>query len=121
MTKVAKVGNLGEKMVLMYVHERAKCQQLISRYEEAIQDFSSVIKKQPKNAHALFRRAFCYKALKMYDKAADDFEAARLIKPDNPNFIVNYRQIHTTECIVLRPPGHEDYENGNDDELPSLV
>ena len=105
--------------MLRYTHERAKCRQLVKQFEEAIQDFSTVIRKQPNNAHALFRRAFCFKSLKMYEKAADDFEAARLIQPDNPNFVVNYRQIHTTECIVLRPPGDED----DDDDvgpLPSL-
>ena len=39
---------------------------MIEEDEKAVEDFSNVIKKNPKNAHAHFRRAFSYKALKMY-------------------------------------------------------
>ena len=50
---------------VLYVHERAKAYQMIGYHEEAVQDFNAVIKKNPKNAHAHFRRAFSLKALKV--------------------------------------------------------
>jgi Tfp pilus assembly protein PilF len=34
-------------------------------HAKAVEDFSAVIKRNPKNAHAHFRRAFSYKALKV--------------------------------------------------------
>jgi len=47
------------------VHERAKAYQIIEEHQAAVEDFSLVIKKNPKNAHAYFRRAFSLKALKV--------------------------------------------------------
>jgi len=38
---------------------------MIEYHEKAVEDFSAVIKRNPKNAHAHFRRAFSYKALKV--------------------------------------------------------
>ena len=57
-----------------YIHERAKAYQMIGDHENSNTDFSTVIKKNPKNAHAHFRRAFSLKALKHYDKSVTDFE-----------------------------------------------
>ena len=42
---------------IRYVHERAKAYQMIEYHEKAVDDFSVVIKRNPKNAHAYFRRA----------------------------------------------------------------
>jgi hypothetical protein len=50
---------------IRYLHERAKGYQMIEEHEKAIEDFSLVIKKNPKNSHAHFRRAFSYKGLKV--------------------------------------------------------
>ena len=50
---------------LRFIHERAKAYQMIEYHEEAVADFDEVIKKNPKNAHAHFRRAFSLKALKV--------------------------------------------------------
>ena len=50
---------------IRYVHERAKAHQMIEYHEKAVEDFSGVIKRNPKNAHAHFRRAFSLKALKV--------------------------------------------------------
>ena len=50
---------------IRYVHERAKAYQMIDYHEEAVEDFTGVIKRNPKNAHAHFRRAFSLKALKV--------------------------------------------------------
>ena len=38
---------------------------MIDEHDKAVQDFDTVIKKNPKNAHAYFRRAFSLKALKV--------------------------------------------------------
>ena len=51
---------------ISYIHERAKAYQMIEDHERAVKDFNEVIKKNPKNAHAHFRRAFSHKALKNY-------------------------------------------------------
>jgi len=48
-----------------YIHERAKAYQMIEMHEQAVADFNVVIKRNPKNAHAFFRRAFSLKSLKV--------------------------------------------------------
>lgn len=46
--------------------------------QEAIADFTRVLKMHNKNAHAYFRRAFAYKALGMFEQSAQDFETAKV-------------------------------------------
>jgi hypothetical protein len=46
---------------------------MIDWHKEAVIDFNAVIKRNPKNAHAYFRRAFSLKALKEFKKAVEDF------------------------------------------------
>jgi Tfp pilus assembly protein PilF len=48
-----------------YIHERAKANQMIDLHQDAVDDFTKVIRLNPSNAHAHFRRAFSYKALKV--------------------------------------------------------
>lgn len=60
-----------------YYHERAKCEILLDKNEEALKDLNEVIEQQPENAFAFFRRGFAHKALKKYDEAAEDFMKAR--------------------------------------------
>ena len=50
---------------LRYIHERAKAYQMIDLHEKAVADFDVVIRKNPTNAHAYFRRAFSLKSLKV--------------------------------------------------------
>lgn len=50
---------------------------MIESHEEAVADFDVVIRKNPKNANAYFRRAFSLKALKKYNQAIEDFEKAK--------------------------------------------
>ena len=38
---------------------------MIELHEKAVADFNVVIRKNPKNAHAFFRRAFSLKSLKV--------------------------------------------------------
>jgi Tfp pilus assembly protein PilF len=66
---------------------------MINEHQSAIDDFSMVIKKNPKNAHSYFRRAFSHKALKLYDDAAEDFEKAKSLDPLNPKLVVNYKKL----------------------------
>jgi Tfp pilus assembly protein PilF len=64
---------------------------MIEDHENAILDFSTVIQKNPKNAHAHFRRAFSYKSLKQFSEATEDFEMAKKLDPLNPKMVVNYK------------------------------
>ena len=68
---------------------------------------SEVIRYNPRNAHAFFRRGFAWKALGDYDNAADDMETAKILDPDNPHLKVNYNQIHDVETMVLCAAGDE--------------
>lgn len=99
------VATVSEKLAC--VHERAKSLQLEQLYERAESDFTSVIKMNPTNAHAYFRRAFARKALGHLDASADDFETAKALDPENPHLVMNYRDLHDTEVIVLCAPGEE--------------
>ena len=92
---------------IRYIHERAKAYQMIEYHKEAVEDFSAVIKRNQKNAHAFFRRAFSHKALKNYPAAADDFEHAKELDPLNPKLVVNYKKLKGVTCIVLCKPGDE--------------
>ena len=80
---------------------------MIEWHKEAVQDFNVVIKKNPRNAHAFFRRAFSLKALKNYSEAAEDFETAKKLDPMNPMLVVNYKKLKGVGCIVLCEPGEE--------------
>ena len=80
---------------------------MIGYHPEAVADFDAVVKRNPKNAHAYFRRAFSLKALKEFAKAADDFEKARNLDPLNPQLVVNHKQLKGVDCIVLCEPGME--------------
>lgn len=48
---------------IRYIHERAKAYQILEFHQEAIEDFNNVIRRNPSNAHAHFRRAFSLKAI----------------------------------------------------------
>ena len=98
---------------------------MIEKHGEAVVDFDVVIKKNPKNAHAYFRRACSLKALKVcetfnclglfifvlsmqrYAEAVEDFEKARTLDPMNPALVVNYKKLQGITCIVLCEPGDE--------------
>lgn len=80
---------------------------MIDNHELSVTDFNLVIKKNPKNAHAFFRRAFSHKSLKNYTAAADDFETAKQLDPLNPKMVVNYKQLKGVGCIMLCKPGEE--------------
>ena len=103
------------KKCIHYCHERAKAYQMIGRVTEAVEDFNSVIRRQPNNANAFFRRGFAHKSLGMFSEAAEDFEKAKKLDPNNAKLIVNYKKIYNTECIVLCKAGEED-DSGSREE-----
>ena len=89
---------------------------MIEYHEEAVADFTAVIERNSRNAHAYFRRAFSLKALKVsdnyhdfclqrYAEAADDFERAKDLAPLDPKMVVNYKKLKGVVCIVLCEPG----------------
>ena len=80
---------------------------MIEENEKALLDFNTVIRLQPGNAHAYFRRGFTHKALKKYLEAAEDFNTAKTLQPDNPALVINSKKIHGVKCIVLCLPGQE--------------
>ena len=80
---------------------------MIEDHESALSDFGQVIKMNPKNAHAHFRRAFSYKAVKNFTLATEDFEQAKKLDPTNPKMVVNYKQLKGITCITLCKPGEE--------------
>lgn len=80
---------------------------MIEYHEKAVEDFTVVINRNPKNAHAHFRRAFSLKSLKKFAEAAEDFEQAKELDPLNPKMVVNYKKLKGVSCIVLCEPGEE--------------
>ncbi len=107
-------------------HEIAKCRRQLGNFNQAIKDFSTVISRCPKNAHAYFGRGLCYRyvvyiwssifmrklfsyvvfrALKLYGEASADMETAKLLQPDNLKLVVNYKDLQ--EDIILCRPGEE--------------
>ena len=46
---------------------------------QAIADFTAVIKDNPRNSHALFRRGFAYKSLKRFDLLPPEFPLAVIV------------------------------------------
>ncbi len=63
---------------------------MIEDHASAVEDFTFLIEKNPKNSHAYYRRGFSNQALKKYQDAAEDFEKAKELDPLNPKLAVNY-------------------------------
>jgi Tfp pilus assembly protein PilF len=80
---------------------------MIDDHDSAVKDFDVVIKKNPRNAHAHFRRAFSHKSLKNFQQAAEDFEKAKNLDQLNPKMLVNYKKLKGISCIILCKPGLE--------------
>ncbi|KAL0219021.1 hypothetical protein P9112_004674 [Eukaryota sp. TZLM1-RC] len=95
---------------LSLVHEHAKTSQCAGKHHQAIQLFSKVIRHQPNNSRAYFRRAFSYKSVEKFKEAARDFETARRLEPTNPIYVVDYRNVFSIDFFELGPPGMESDE-----------
>ena len=71
------------------------------KHVEAVKEFSEVINKELKDAHAYFRRAWSHKAIRLYHEAASDFETAKALKPNDPNFSIIYKKVQNVEYVAL--------------------
>ena len=80
---------------------------LLHRHDEALACYSSVLKKQPNNCNALFRRGLVLKALKRYDEAATDLEAAKALRPLDARFYMNYSHADVLLRLPVCRPGQE--------------
>ena len=92
---------------VLYLHERGKCMQMMKHHNDAILDFSAVVRLCPNDDRAVFRRAWSYKSLGLYESAAEDFHTARMLNPSEKMYALNYQNIGDVETIVLRPSGEE--------------
>ncbi|CAL6037866.1 Tetratricopeptide_repeat protein [Hexamita inflata] len=98
---------------VFYLHERAKCFQQMGMNQMAADDFTVVLKFQPNNDRAYFRRGFSLKQLGLFEQAVADFEQARKLRPDLQEYQVGYSEMGKLEYIELIPPGNEEfYEQG---------
>ena len=91
-------------VLIAAIHERAKTLQELNNHPQAIEDFNTVLKHQPNNARARFRRGFSLKAVKKFQLAAEDFEAAK----DTASLLVEYRSLKVGDFQRLGPAGEED-------------
>ena len=58
----------------------------LEEYENAIKDFTGVIKQVPHNYNTYILRATAYKAIEQFTKALNDYSMAILIEPNADNF-----------------------------------
>jgi hypothetical protein len=63
--------------------------------ENAINEFSSAIKKDPNYAEAYSNRGVAYMMQKKYNKALDDLKKAKDLKPDSANIRYNLASCHS--------------------------
>ena len=74
-----------------YVLERAKVFQSLQMFEQAIDDYTTILNINPHNPKVLFRRGFAYKAIKKYQDAIVDFAKAKSMDPANARFNINHK------------------------------
>lgn len=71
---------------------RGTLQQCLGRHEKAINDFTVVLKQEPLNTEALFRRGVSLRLLSLYEAAAEDFLTAQEIEPCRSIFCINFKE-----------------------------
>lgn len=99
----------------VFFHERAKVRQALHDVAGAIEDFDTVLSRQPHNFNALVRRAFALKALGRFEEAANDLLRAE--QDDSSKALAQLQPYDTydMEYIELCPPGAEQEEDDDDD------
>ena len=80
---------------------RGKALQCQSKHKEALEDFCIALGLVSGNPYFLFRRAWSYKGVGNLVDSATDFENAKLQKPADPNFAVDYRKISKFEYMEI--------------------
>lgn len=93
------IDNANNKFLLEFAF--GKLMQGLGQHEKAIERFCRAMAIHPQNAHCHFRRAWSYKALGNFLSAGDDFETAKLLKPGDPNFAVDYKSIAKCEYMII--------------------
>ena len=78
-----------------------KVLQALGDHAQAIKVFDYCLTLNDKSSHALFRRAWSHKALGDYIKAGEDFESAKNLRPDDPNFAIDYKRIAKCEYMIV--------------------
>lgn len=78
-----------------------KVLQALGDHAQALEVLDYCLTLDPKSSHALFRRAWSHKALGDYIKAGADFESAKLLRPDDPNFAIDYKRIAKCEYMIV--------------------
>jgi tetratricopeptide (TPR) repeat protein len=63
----------GKQTNIKAFNNRAYCLAKLSRYQDAIKDYSVVLKQDRKNIHALHNRGISYERLGKYKEAVRDF------------------------------------------------
>jgi tetratricopeptide (TPR) repeat protein len=99
--------SMGNYKKILFHHELAKANQMMHRHHEAIEDFSWVVKMNPEDDRAVFRRGWSYKALGLFLLAAEDFERAKELNPSEKLYELNYKHIGDIETVVMCPAGEE--------------
>ena len=94
-------GCTSEHHTSLIYFSRGKLYQCQSRHADAIREFTLSIKEVPDNAYAIFRRGWSYKATEKFDLAGSDFETAKFMKPNDPNFAINYKKISKFEYMEI--------------------
>ncbi|MGK0308214.1 MAG: tetratricopeptide (TPR) repeat protein [Urechidicola sp.] len=61
---------------------RGKCYSALGRYDNAIDDFNTVLRKDSTNSLAYFERGYCYKQKGEIEKTKKDYKKAIKINPD---------------------------------------
>lgn len=79
----------------------AKALQCSHQHKDSIEWFSKALDLRKDNPYCYFRRAWSFKALGDYVKAGDDFETAKQLKPNDPNFAIDYKRISKFEYMEI--------------------
>eukprot|EP00798_Chlamydomonas_sp_ICE-L_P026959 gene26959-35001_t len=89
------------------LHELAKIYQELGEVDKGLKTFDKVLKLQPNNANALFRRGLMHHTMRQYEAAAADMQRARKVEPSNPAFQVDYLRMGNMRLVELCKPGCE--------------
>jgi tetratricopeptide (TPR) repeat protein len=88
--------------------------------ENAVNEFSNAVNKDPKYAEAYSNRAVAYMMQKKYNKALDDLKKAKELRPDSATIRYNLASVHSLmgntdygmdELDAALEKGFNDYES----------
>lgn len=63
----------------------AQCFIKLETWDKSIEHSTTVLKTDPKNTKALYRRAFCYDKLKDVEKCSQDLKIVLELSPEDPS------------------------------------